>query len=144
MNPSAKPDTEQFIYRWKASGASERANYQLFLTKLCELLNVEKPRPASDKVHEAAYTFERPVEFNDGEGKTTTNFIDLYKQYCFVLEAKQGSDKAVITEAELLGAEKVKTKTGTATRDTRTWEREMKKAKEQALSYARSLPAVEG
>lgn len=76
--------------------------------------------------------------------KTTTNFIDLYKQHCFVLEAKQGSDKSVISEAELLGADKAKTKTGTATRDTRTWDREMKKAKEQALRYARSLPSSEG
>src|SRR5690606_34003973 len=63
---------------------------------------------------------------------------------CFVLEAKQGADKATITEAELLGAARAKTKTGTATRDTRTWDREMKKAKEQALRYARSLPTTEG
>lgn len=144
-NPTSQNTyTEKFIARWKASGASERANYQLFLTELCELLGVEKPRPATNKVHEATYNFERPVDFNDGEGKITTNFIDLYKQHCFVLEAKQGSDKAVITEAQLLGAEKVKTKTGTATRDTRTWDREMKKAKEQALRYARSLPSSEG
>ncbi|MBC3538993.1 class I SAM-dependent DNA methyltransferase [Rufibacter sediminis] len=136
--------TDQFISRWKASGASERANYQLFLSELCELLGVEKPRPASDKVHEATYTFERPVVFDDGEGRTSTNFIDLYKKDCFVLEAKQGADKATVTEGDLLGLEKVKTKTGTATRDTRTWEREMKKAKEQALRYARSLPTTEG
>jgi len=142
-NPSLS-SANLFIARWKASGASERANYQLFLTELCELLCVEKPRPATDKVHEASYNFERPVEFNDGEGKITTNFIDLYKQHCFVLEAKQGSDKAIITEAELLGAGRIKTKTGTATRDTRNWEREMKKAKEQALRYARSLPSSEG
>ena len=135
---------EQFITRWKASGASERANYQLFLTELCDLLGVEKPKPASANVKEAAYTFERPVEFDDGEGKKTTNFIDLYKQHCFVLEAKQGSDKTGITEAELLGVDKSKTKTGTAVRDTRTWDREMKKAKEQALRYARSLPQEEG
>lgn len=134
----------QFISRWKASGASERANYQLFLLELCELLGVEKPRPATDKVAEATYNFERPVEFDDGEGKKVTNFIDLYKQHCFVLEAKQGSDKAEATEAEVLGASKEKTKTGTAKRDTRAWDREMKKAKEQALRYARSLPASDG
>lgn len=139
-----KPNIDHFIDRWKASGASERANYQLFLTELCELLSVEKPRPASDKVHEASYTFERPVEFDDGEGRKTTNFIDLYKQHCFVLEAKQGSDKAEITEAELLSGARAKTKVGTATRETRTWEREMKRAKEQALRYARSLPETEG
>lgn len=144
MSQPISPVIEQFISRWKVSGASERANYQLFLTELCELLGVEKPRPASDKVHEATYTFERPVIFDDGEGKTSTNFIDLYKKDCFVLEAKQGSDKAEATEGELLGGSKVRTKTGTATRDTRTWEREMKKAKEQALRYARSLPTSEG
>jgi hypothetical protein len=141
---SSNPTAEQFISRWKASGASERANYQLFLTELCELLGVEKPRPASDKVHEAVYTFERPVQFDDGEGRKTTNFIDLYKQNCFVLEAKQGSDKAAISEHELLGGDKIKLKSGTATRDTRAWEREMKRAKEQALRYARSLLAAEG
>lgn len=146
LNPNSLNNSfvENFIARWKASGASERANFPPFLTELCELLEVEKPKPASDKVHEASYTFERPVEFNDGEGKKTTNFIDLYKQHCFVLEAKQGSDKSEVTEAEQLGAEKSRTKTGTAVRDTRTWDREMKKAKEQALRYARSLPASEG
>ena len=61
-----------------------------------------------------------------------------------MLEAKQGSDKAEITEAELLGGARAKTKVGTATRETRTWEREMKRAKEQALRYARSLPSTEG
>ncbi|RPD51151.1 class I SAM-dependent DNA methyltransferase [Paracnuella aquatica] len=144
MIASTLPNINQFITRWKASGASERANYQLFLSELCEILSVEKPRPASDKVHEADYTFERPVIFDDGEGNTSTNFIDLYKRHCFVLEAKQGSSKSGPSEAELLGGEKVKTKTGTAVRDTRTWEREMKKAKEQALRYARSLPTSEG
>jgi hypothetical protein len=143
-NSSATTPLENFIIRWKASGASERANYQLFLTELCYLLGVEKPKPASANVKEAVYSFERPVVFDDGEGSSTTNFIDLYKQQCFVLEAKQGSDKPTITEAELLGAPRVKTKTGTATRETRNWEREMKKAKEQALRYARSLPADEG
>src|SRR5689334_8907398 len=77
ITTSTHSPIESFITRWKASGASERANYQLFLTELCELLGVEKPKPASDKVHEASYTFERPVTFDDGEGKTTTNFIDL-------------------------------------------------------------------
>jgi hypothetical protein len=74
-------------------------------------LGVEKPRPASDKVYEADYTFERPVEFNDCEGKISTNFIDLYKRHCFVLEAKQGADKALITEAEILGADRAKVAT---------------------------------
>jgi hypothetical protein len=45
-----------FITRWKSSGASERANYQLFLSELCELLQVEKRRPASDKRFFLAYS----------------------------------------------------------------------------------------
>jgi hypothetical protein len=98
--PPSIPGIDSFITRWKASGASERANYQLFLTELCELLGVEKPHPASDKVHEADNTFELPVLFDDGEGRTSINFIDLYKRHCFVLEAKQGSDKAIVSEAE--------------------------------------------
>ncbi len=53
MSPATTPAIQEFITRWQASGASERANYQLFLSELCELLGVEKPRPASDKVHEA-------------------------------------------------------------------------------------------
>jgi len=36
---------DEFIRRWKASGAAERANYSLFLTELCELLNVPRPEP---------------------------------------------------------------------------------------------------
>jgi len=35
-----------FINRWEASGAAERANYQLFLSDLCEMLGVPKPEPA--------------------------------------------------------------------------------------------------
>ena len=56
MPHTATSTIESFISRWKASGASESANYQLFLMELCELLGVEKPIPATDKVHEATYT----------------------------------------------------------------------------------------
>src|SRR5690606_40079288 len=41
------PDVSAFVERWRASGASERANYQLFLSELCDLLGVEPPRPAT-------------------------------------------------------------------------------------------------
>ncbi|WP_281275030.1 hypothetical protein [Geomonas oryzae] len=33
--PSAVTD---FLLRWEASGAAERANYQLFLSELCDVL----------------------------------------------------------------------------------------------------------
>ena len=35
-----------FIKRWESSAASERANYQLFLTEFCAVLEVEPPQPA--------------------------------------------------------------------------------------------------
>jgi len=34
---SDAPDTNAFIARWSDSGAAERANYQLFLSELCDL-----------------------------------------------------------------------------------------------------------
>ena len=35
-------DMDVFIARWQASGGAERANYQLFLTGLCDLLDLLK------------------------------------------------------------------------------------------------------
>ena len=81
----------QFIARWKNSGAAERANYQLFLIELSEILGVPKPSPALPDNEANAYVFERSVEFILDDG-STSGFIDLYKRGCFVLEAKQGSD----------------------------------------------------
>ena len=41
------PETiEAFIARWKDTGGTERANYQLFLTELCRLLDLPEPEPA--------------------------------------------------------------------------------------------------
>jgi hypothetical protein len=35
---------------------------------------------------------DKAVVFKELDGTSTTNFIDLYKRKCFVLEAKQGSN----------------------------------------------------
>lgn len=37
-----------FIARWQHASGTERANYQLFLTELCELLALPRPEPARD------------------------------------------------------------------------------------------------
>ena len=84
-------DIADFLTRWGPSGSAERANYQLFLSELCTLLGVERPHPARTDNRDNAYVFERSVLFDDGDGQTSTGFIDLYKRGCFVLEAKQGS-----------------------------------------------------
>lgn len=80
---------QPFIDRWAASGAAERANYQLFLSELCDLLDVPRPDPKTPLEEENAYVFEKSVPKPQG----TVGSIDLYKRGCFVLEAKQGSDQ---------------------------------------------------
>ncbi|NLF98639.1 MAG: hypothetical protein GX565_00650 [Lentisphaerae bacterium] len=54
---------DAFIKRWESSAASERANYQLFLTELCAVLEVEPPHPAGADDALNAYVFEKSVRF---------------------------------------------------------------------------------
>lgn len=139
-------DVTEFIARWQASAAAERANYQLFLTELCELLSVPQPEPTKPKVEDNAYVFERDVTFQNLDGTTSSGRIDLYKRGCFVLEAKQGSEQQTELEeqdAELVAGPK-KQKRGTAVRGTKGWDDAMFKARGQAEQYARALPSDEG
>src|SRR3974377_700942 len=87
------PTIDGFFRRWEASGAAERANYSMFLNELCDLLDVPRPDPAGPDHKKNAYRFERAVPFPNPDGSTTVKRIDLYKRDCFVLEAKQGSDR---------------------------------------------------
>ncbi|SFP79569.1 type IIL restriction-modification enzyme MmeI [Hymenobacter arizonensis] len=81
----------EFQTRWQGAGGAERANYGLFLTELCDLLEVPRPEATTDKPTQDAYVFERAVTFNNGpSSKASTGRIDLYKRGCFVLETKQG------------------------------------------------------
>src|SRR5437899_2722222 len=81
-----------FIERWQNSAAAERANYQLFLSELCDYLEVPRPNPTVADDRQNHYVFERPVMFRHPTGLTSSGFIDLYKRGCFVLEAKQGRE----------------------------------------------------
>lgn len=135
-----------FITRWKESGAAERANYQLFLSELCDLLGVARPDPTKPDDADNAYVFERSVTFHHPDGTTSTGRIDLYKRGCFVLEAKQGVEKRE-QEAALSDATKAKAKAakkGTAQRGSAAWDEAMLKARGQAEQYARALPSSEG
>jgi hypothetical protein len=139
-------NAQTFIDRWKRSGAAERANYQLFLSELCDLLGVPGPEPTTPDDSENAYVFERSVTFHHSDGSTSTGRIDLYKRGCFVLEAKQGVEKRE-QEAALSEASKAKaksTKKGTAQRGSGAWDEAMLKAGGQAEQYARALPSSEG
>ena len=81
---ASQADIESFIARWQASQAAERANYQLFLSELCDMLGVARPEPAGQDDARNAYIFERAVTFQNGDGTTSTGRIDLYKRGSFV------------------------------------------------------------
>jgi hypothetical protein len=74
-----------FISRWSQASPSERANSQLFLSELCDLLGVAHPEPAPDN----GYAFEFQVTQHHPDGTSSKGLIDLYKRGCFVLESKQ-------------------------------------------------------
>lgn len=74
MLDSSDTSIDTFIARWRASGAAERANYQLFLSELCDVLSVERPHPTTPDESANAYVFEKRVPLPHG----TTGFIDLY------------------------------------------------------------------
>ena len=130
-------DIQTFITRWETSGAAERANYQIFLTELCDVLGVPRPHPSKPHEEENTYVFEKPVTFRHGD-TTSTGRIDLYKRKSFVLEAKQGSEKHR-AEKSLLTDKVKKGKKGTAVRGTGGWDDAMLAARGQADQYARAL-----
>jgi hypothetical protein len=119
--PAPTDVIESFIARWSAATGSERANYQLFITELSDLLGLPKPEPAQADAGENAYCFERNVVFRHGDGTQSNGFIDCYRRGAFVLEAK-------------------KLRVGGA----RGFDDAMLRARSQAEGYARALPADEG
>jgi hypothetical protein len=86
------PALRELAEKWKDVPPAERANAQPFVIELCDALGVERPRPRG-----SGYEFEFPVSTTDRKtGKTTTNFIDLYRQGHFIVEAKHtgaGTDR---------------------------------------------------
>jgi hypothetical protein len=83
-------DAEQFIGRWTArEGGAERANYQMFLSELCDVIGVTRPQPAGAARGQNDYVFERAVRPRESDGGTAPKRIDLYKRGAFILEAKQ-------------------------------------------------------
>ena len=133
--------------RWAPSGGAERSNYGVFLTELCDVLGVARPDPAGPDDRHNAYVFDRHVTFNNGDGTTSAGFIDLYKRGCFVLEAKQGTERQQTAAASgdgLPADPAPRRRRGTATRGTAGWDGAMLAARGQADRYARALPADEG
>ncbi|MCL2825124.1 MAG: hypothetical protein FWD57_14130, partial [Polyangiaceae bacterium] len=129
-----------FIVRWEASGGSEQANSQLFLTELCDVLDLPRPEPALMVNEENTYSFERKVYLPGANGKSEMRRLDLYRKGCFVLEAKQGKSSVRDPLMDLEGF----TVSSAAERGTRGWEDAMQRAKRQAENYVRCLPWKEG
>ncbi|HJX53600.1 MAG TPA: DNA methyltransferase, partial [Polyangia bacterium] len=121
---------DAFISKWAASGAAERANKDMFLAELCGVLGVAPPNPATGDAENDTYVFERASSLAHEGGDTTTGRIDLYKQGCFILEAKQASGEG-------------SSKLGKAKRGTPAWNILMKDAFGQALGYARGFDRPE-
>ncbi len=136
---------QAFITKWQASGGAERANAQPFLNELCDVLEVERPHPATRHQADNAYCFEKAIH-NARTG--TTNFIDLYKRGHFVLECKQGVEATFTSPAtpplssEGKAALKQR-KAGHGTRGTKGFDTALMKAHAQAEGYARALPKEE-
>ncbi|HNR54202.1 MAG TPA: hypothetical protein PKJ19_03480 [Flavobacteriales bacterium] len=134
---------QAFITKWELSGAAERANAHLFIAELCDVIGVPHPEPKQADERVNAYVFEKPVPSANG----TTNFIDLYKRGCFVLETKQGVDTVGTDEGVPLsseGQQRLKErKTGHGKRGTKGFDTAMIRAHAQAQRYARALPKEE-
>lgn len=86
---SVASDLQQLAERWSGARAAERANAQSYLKELCRALAIEEPRPAG-----SGYEFEMAVRAVSRDGAEVTNFIDLFKQGCFALEAKDEEEGA--------------------------------------------------
>ena len=132
-------DAAAFVDRWREAEGAERANYVSFLNEVCDLIGVERPRPAQGGLGD--YRYERGVVHRAHDGSQTSTFIDLYKRGCFVLEAKQAS--AVPRQASLF-AQASDTQRRSLIRGTPGWAQHMIKARGQAERYAHDVPADEG
>ncbi|MCP4424041.1 MAG: hypothetical protein GY803_06095 [Chloroflexi bacterium] len=55
MGEATQAKIQTFIDRWQASGAAERANYQLFLAELCDIIGVEHPQAQTPHEPDNAY-----------------------------------------------------------------------------------------
>lgn len=141
----AQSQIDDFIARWKPSGGSEHANYQLFVIELTELLGLERPFPATDDDANDNYRFERPVTFAH-TNKRSTGFVDVYRGGHFILETKQGVTKKKNRQGDLSKdtPDRKQKRTGHGVRGTAAWDDTMLKARNQADNYARAVAKDDG
>ncbi len=144
FDPMPEATTEQiaaFITRWENSGAAERANYQMFLSELCDILGVPRPDPTSPDPAKNLYVFDRAITRIHTDGTAAANYIDLYKGRCFVCETKQGLTADAGPDPL---AKPTATKLGHGKRGTLAFDKALERAYHQARGYITALPAGEG
>ncbi|WP_240663657.1 DNA methyltransferase [Sphingomonas sp. UV9] len=147
---------DTFVARWRANeGGAERANFPLFLTELCRLIDVPVPDPADATHDRNDYVFERAVRLQDIGGVQRNGRIDLYRRGCFVLEAKQSRERGgtkevadagrALEQPSLPGLPILPDADRRGRRSAhRSWDVLMRNAREQAEQYARALPTDHG
>jgi hypothetical protein len=124
-------ETKEFIERWLgSSGGRERSNLPTFISGLCKMLDVEAPLDPASKGVLGRYEYEGPVpnaSVRAEKASANTGFIDLYKEGCFILEAKQSYLKAGQAEPD--------------TQEGSRYDLHMRGAYQQARNYAVNIPA---
>jgi hypothetical protein len=136
------PQLSTFLTTWQASAGAESANAQSFTNDLCDLLGVPRPEPTQPVEIDNGYVFEKGVQ----DPKAGIKKIDVYKRGCFILENKQGTTDATSSTPSLSALhqrQRQNTKKGHGKRGTKSYLVAMEKAKNQAVNYARLLPAEE-
>jgi hypothetical protein len=136
-------NVEDFITRWTGrEGGAERANYQMFLSELCDLIGVARPDVSGAERTQNDYVFERAVRTRDSEEMSSVKRIDLYKKGCFILEAKQSrlaaAKKGDARQLALLADEPKQLGRRSAERG---WDAMMSAARRQAEGYVFRLDA---
>jgi len=108
----------------------------MFLTELCQALDLPRPDPASHETAHNDYVFERGVKRRESEGAASTLRIDLYKRGCFILEAKQSRAAQRDDQPRLFSdADAASTAAGEG-----RWDVLMRNARKQAEDYVFRLP----
>jgi len=117
----------EFSAKWYGKkGGAERANFHQFVNDFCHALALPVPDAAEGGVL-GEYQFEGPVPGGSFRSLKASGFIDLYKQGCFILEAKQSYLRDGQAEpARIEGS---------------GYDRLMRDAYAQARNYAAYLPA---
>jgi hypothetical protein len=75
---------DDFIHRWRNATGTEKANCQLFLTELTELLELAHHDPTLGQTVENSRVFKRRASFRKSCGEESRDFIVLYRCGCVV------------------------------------------------------------